>query len=125
MSITSLVSILLAAILTNNLFYQNFSEYVRSGVSKKLDTAVGMSAAVIFVMLHSHGSNMAHTDISADPKRSGLSADHRVYSCHSSACSVCGNHFKEVHGKSLSGVGRLFAFDHNKLRRTWCNHSEY
>lgn len=52
MSVTNLVSILLAAILTNNYVLSRFLGICPFlGVSKKLDTAVGMSAAVIFVML--------------------------------------------------------------------------
>ena len=52
MSVTNLVSILLAAILTNNFVLSKFLGICPFlGVSKKLDTAVGMSAAVIFVML--------------------------------------------------------------------------
>ena len=50
MSVTGLVSILLAAILTNNFVLSKFLGICPFlGVSKKLDTAVGMSAAVIFV----------------------------------------------------------------------------
>ncbi|MBB5263084.1 electron transport complex protein RnfA [Catenibacillus scindens] len=50
--VTNLVSILLAAILTNNFILSQFLGICPFlGVSKKLDTAVGMSAAVIFVML--------------------------------------------------------------------------
>ena len=50
--VTSLVSILLAAILTNNFVLSKFLGICPFlGVSKKLDTAVGMSAAVIFVMV--------------------------------------------------------------------------
>lgn len=52
MSVTNLVSILLAAILTNNFILSKFLGICPFlGVSKKLDTAMGMSAAVIFVML--------------------------------------------------------------------------
>ncbi len=52
MTVTGLVSILLAAILTNNFVLSKFLGICPFlGVSKKLDTAVGMSAAVIFVML--------------------------------------------------------------------------
>lgn len=52
MSVTNLVSILLAAILTNNYVLSRFLGICPFlGVSKKLDTAVGMSAAVIFVMM--------------------------------------------------------------------------
>ena len=52
MSATNLVSIFLAAILTNNYVLSRFLGICPFlGVSKKLDTAVGMSAAVIFVMV--------------------------------------------------------------------------
>ncbi len=52
MSLTSLVSIFLAAILTNNYILSKFLGICPFlGVSKKLDTAVSMSAAVIVVMV--------------------------------------------------------------------------
>ena len=52
MSVTGLVSILLAAILTNNFVLSKFLGICPFlGVSKKLDTALGMSVAVIFVMV--------------------------------------------------------------------------
>lgn len=52
LSVTNLVQILLAAILTNNFILSKFLGICPFlGVSKKLDTAVGMSGAVIFVML--------------------------------------------------------------------------
>ena len=52
MSITGLLSIFLAAILTNNYILSQFLGICPFlGVSKKLDTAVSMSAAVIVVMV--------------------------------------------------------------------------
>ena len=52
MSVTGLISIFLAAILTNNFVLSKFLGICQFlGVSKKLDTAVGMSVAVIFVMV--------------------------------------------------------------------------
>lgn len=52
MSVTGLVSILLAAILTNNFVLSKFLGICPFlGVSEKLDTALGMSVAVIFVMV--------------------------------------------------------------------------
>ena len=52
MSGVNIVQILVAAILTNNFILSKFLGICPFlGVSKKLDTAVGMSAAVIFVML--------------------------------------------------------------------------
>ena len=72
MSVTNLVQILLAAILTNNYILSKFLGICPFlGVSKKLDTAVGMSVAVIFVMkgnslyntfkLFGFFTNLAHT----------------------------------------------------------------
>ena len=52
METTTFVSIFLAALLTDNFVLSRFLGICPFlGVSKKLDTAVGMSAAVIFVML--------------------------------------------------------------------------
>jgi len=52
METTTLVSIFLAAVLTDNFVLTRFLGVCPFlGVSKKLDTAVGMSAAVIFVMI--------------------------------------------------------------------------
>ena len=52
MTITGLVAIMLAAITTNNFVLSKFLGICPFlGVSKKTDTALGMSAAVIFVMV--------------------------------------------------------------------------
>ena len=51
MTITSLLAISLGAILTNNFIFAQFLGCCPFlGVSKKIDTAVGMGAAVTFVM---------------------------------------------------------------------------
>ena len=51
MSLTSLLAISLGAILTNNFIFSQFLGICPFlGVSKKIDTAVGMGAAVTFVM---------------------------------------------------------------------------
>ena len=55
------------------------------GVSKKLDSAVGMSAAVIFVMALATTCYLAHLHLFAGAKRHGLSADHCVYPHHRGA----------------------------------------
>ena len=69
MSITGLLSIFLAAILTNNYILSKFLGICPFlGVSKKLDTAVSMSAAVIVVMV--------------------VATDNRIYPDHCSTCSV-------------------------------------
>ena len=50
MSVTTLLAISLGAILTNNFIFSQFLYLPLPGVSKKIDTAVGMGAAVTFVM---------------------------------------------------------------------------
>ena len=51
MSVTTLLAISLGAILTNNFIFSQFLGICPFlGVSKKIDTAVGMGAAVTFVM---------------------------------------------------------------------------
>ena len=51
MSVTTLLAISLGAILTNNFIFAQFLGICPFlGVSKKIDTAVGMGAAVTFVM---------------------------------------------------------------------------
>ena len=51
MSFTTLLAISLGAILTNNFIFSQFLGICPFlGVSKKIDTAVGMGAAVTFVM---------------------------------------------------------------------------
>ncbi|MGM9662709.1 MAG: electron transport complex protein RnfA, partial [Oscillospiraceae bacterium] len=51
MSVTSLLAISLGAILTNNFIFSQFLGICPFlGVSKKIDTAVGMGLAVTFVM---------------------------------------------------------------------------
>ena len=50
--ITNLLAIMLGAILANNFIFSQFLGICPFlGVSKKLDSAVGMSLAVIFVMV--------------------------------------------------------------------------
>ena len=58
------------------------------GVSKKLDSAIGMSGAVIFVMFMATAVTFPIQVFILDPARSGLPADHRVYSGHCSAGPV-------------------------------------
>lgn len=51
MKVTELLAIALGAILTNNFIFSQFLGICPfMGVSKKIDTAVGMGAAVTFVM---------------------------------------------------------------------------
>ena len=88
MSITGLLSIFLAAILTNNYILCKFLGICPFlGVSKKLDTAVSMSAAVIVVMVVA-SCYMANPDITVGSTWPWLLTDNRIHPDHCSTCSV-------------------------------------
>ena len=88
MSITGLLSIFLAAILTNNYILSKFLGICPFlGVSKKLDTAVSMSAAVIVVM-GCYSCYMANPDITVGSTWPWLLTDNRIHPDHCSTCSV-------------------------------------
>ena len=93
MSVTTLLAISLGAILTNNFIFSQFLGICPFlGVSKKIDTAVGMGAAVTFVMgLASAVCYLVnlilvplHLELHADR---GLHPGHRRVWCSSWRCS--------------------------------------
>ena len=58
------------------------------GVSKKLDSSVGMGLAVIAVMLIANGGDLSHSDLPDGRQRAGLYADDHFYPDHRGAgCS--------------------------------------
>ena len=77
------LSIILTAILTNNYILSKFLGICPFlGVSKKLNTAVGMSLAVIFVMVISSAVTYPLNTF-LDNHGARLSSDDSVHSCNS------------------------------------------
>lgn len=89
MSITGLLSIFLAAILTNNYILCKFLGICPFlGVSKKLDTAVSMSAARYRRNGCCYSCYMANPDITVGSTWPWLLTDNRIHPDHCSTCSV-------------------------------------
>ena len=86
--IVKLAAIFFSMILVNNYMLMKFYGICPSlGVSKKLDSAIGMSGAVIFVMFMATAVTFPIQIFILDPA-DWLPADHRVYSGHCSAGPV-------------------------------------
>ena len=82
-----MIVILLSAILTQNfVLSKTLGICPFLGVSKKLDSAVGMSVAVTFVMVLATAGSI----------RVGLYADHRIHPGHRRAGTAGGNGPQEV-----------------------------
>ena len=89
-SITSLLSIALGAVLVNNFVLSQFLGICPfMGVSKKVETALGMGMAVIFVM-GGLRCELAHQRV-FEQQGSGLYADRDLYLGHRLSGAVCGN----------------------------------
>ena len=81
--LVKLAAIFFSMILVNNYVLVKFYGICPFlGVSKKLDSAVGMSGAVIFVMFMATAVTFPHPDLHSGPGWSELPADHRVHSGH-------------------------------------------
>ena len=117
MSITTLLAISLGAILTNNFIFSQFLGICPFlGVSKKIDTAVGMGAAVTFVM--GLASALCYpVNSRARSAGSGLYADRGLHSGHRRSGAVRGNVPEEEHPHPVYRPGRVPASDHHQLRR--------
>ena len=92
-----LMIILFSAILVNNYPLSEFLGICPFlGVSKKLDSAVGMSAAVIFVMLMATAATWPIYVYAAGAQWSGLPADYRIHSGYRRAGTAGRDHPQEV-----------------------------
>ena len=87
--LVKLAAIFFSMILVNNYVLVKFYGICPFlGVSKKLDSSVGMSGAVIFVMFMATAVTFPIQIFILDPAEPGLSADHRVHSGHRRAGAV-------------------------------------
>ena len=94
------ILIFISAIFVNNIVLSQFLGICPFlGVSKKIDTALGMSAAVAFVLTLS----TIHRRLGADGR----------------------NHLEESVSLALSGVGRVPSVDYDQLLCVGCCHLGY
>ena len=102
------ILIFITAIFVNNIVLSQFLGICPFlGVSKKVETAMGMGAAVAFVLTL------------------GLFADHCIYPCHCGIGSDGGNYFEESFSGFVSGSWSILTVDYNKLLYLGCDYSGY
>lgn len=88
--VADLLVISIGAILINNFVLVQFLGICPFlGVSKKVDTSVGMGFAVVFVMACCVNNNMVCSILFVGSVPSGIFTDDSVYFSYSCACAVC------------------------------------
>ena len=123
--IYELLAITLGAILANNFIFSQFLGICPFlGVSKKVDTAVGMGIAVTFVM--GLASAVCYAVNEFVLVRYELEYMQTVTFILVIACPgpVRGDVFTEIHAVSVHGSGCVSAPDYHQLRRTGCGAAE-
>ena len=112
------ILIFISAIFVNNIVLSQFLGICPFlGVSKKIDTSLGMSAAVAFVL-----TLAACSEICARCLRLAVSADHRLHPRHRLIGADGGDCTEEGFTCTLPGIRNLPAADHHQLCSTWCSY---
>ena len=115
------LTILLGIILVNNYVLAQFLGICPFlGVSKKLDSAVGMGVAVTFVMVLATSSRYLAYNAGSEQLEHSLLTDYHIHSHNSCSRAVCGNGSEEVHTFASQSAGCISAADHYQLRRAGC-----
>ena len=116
------ILIFISAIFVNNIVLSQFLGICPFlGVSKKVETAMGMSAAVAFVLTIATIVTFLIQKFVLDV-RAGIFADDYVHSGHCRIGADGGNHSEKSIACSVSGFGRILAFDYNQLLYSWCGY---
>ena len=132
------ILIFISAIFVNNIVLSQFLGICPFlGVSKKIDTSLGMSAAVAFVLtlativtwlvqkyvLDAFGLQYLQTiAFILGCFRLAVSADHRLHSRHRLIGADGGDHTEEGVACALSGIRHLPAADYDQLCRVRCGY---
>ena len=125
MSITALLAISLGAILTNNFIFAQFLGICPFlGVSKKMDTAVGMGVAVTFVMGLASAVCLGCQQLILVAMGLGYMQTVAFILVIAGLVQFVEMFLQEVHPHPVHGPGRLPAPDHHQLRRVGCSSAE-
>jgi hypothetical protein len=117
------ILIFISAIFVNNIVLSQFLGICPFlGVSKKVETAMGMSAAVAFVLTIATIVTFLIQEICTGCFRTGILADDYI---HPGDCRIGadgGNHPEKGVSGPVSGVGCVLAADYNELLYSWCRY---
>ena len=104
-------TILVGIILVNNYVLAQFLGICPFlGVSKKLDSSVGMGVAVIFVMVLATAATWPIMQV-----LNKLEIGYSIYTDYSCACSVCRNGAQKIHTVASQSAWCISAADNYKL----------
>ena len=107
------ILIFISAIFVNNIVLSQFLGICPFlGVSKKVETAMGMGAAVAFVMTLATIVTYL-LNLFAQPQWSSVSTDTGIYFSDRRVGSDGGNRIEEGFSCSVSGIGNLPSVDYN------------
>ena len=113
----NLIIIFMSIVLVNNFLLSQFLGICSFlGVSNKMDSAVGMCGAVIFVMV------LAADPAGTEQVRYRISADSCIHSGHCSSGTVRRDVHEEVHAGTSEGAGYIPSSDHHQLCDPGCDH---
>ena len=117
------ILIFIAAVFVNNVVLSQFLGICPFlGVSKKVDTAIGMGSSRCICAYHCDTRDFPRTKICAGCIRPGLYADHQLHPDYRSSGPNGGNHPEESFSCPLSGIGSVSSADHDKLLCVGCRH---
>ena len=118
------ILIFIAAVFVNNVVLSQFLGICPFlGVSKKVDTAIGMGAAVAFVLTIATLVTFLVQKYVLGCIRPGLYADHQLHPDYRSSGPNGGNHPEESFSCPLSGIGSVSSADHDKTVVCWVSPS--
>ena len=115
------ILIFIAAVFVNNVVLAQFLGICPFlGVSKKVETAAGMGAAVTFVLTIATIVTIPRAKIHIGRFRIRVHADDQFHLDHRRLGSDGGNHIEEGLSRPLPGVGRIPSVDHHELLYLGC-----
>ena len=119
------ILIFISAIFVNNIVLSQFLGICPFlGVSKKVETALGMSAGG-FRAYHCNNRNVPHSEVCARCFRFRVSSNHHLYPCDCRIGADGGNYPEKSIPFFISGFRCVLAFDYDELLYSRCSYSRY
>ena len=116
-----LIVLAISCILINNiLLAQYLGNCPFLGTSKKMETAIGMAMAVVFVSGDGRRHHLDYQQVFPGKIRSGLSENGGVYPGDCLVGPIRGDVFKKEYPGPVCRIGNISAADHHQLRRDGC-----
>ena len=120
------VEIIIGCIFVNNILLAQFlGNCPFLGTSKKMETAVGMAMAVVFVLVLAGVITWLIYTFFLVPYKIGISENHRVYPGDCLPGPVCRNVSKKEHPGAVCRAGYLSAADYHQLCGNGCLYYQY